>query len=51
MQKLKVDHGGFTAGGTAEGLAATRVIQRVYLGSMFVASCTNMINGSFYSMT
>ena len=32
MQKLKVDHGGFTAGRTAEGLAATRVIQREYIG-------------------
>lgn len=51
MQKLRLDHGGFIAGGTAEGLAATRVIQREYLGSVFAASCTNMINGSFYSMT
>ena len=34
-----------------EGLAATRVIQREYIGRVFAASCTNMINGSLYSMT
>ena len=51
MQKLKVDHGGFTAGGTTEGLNATRVIQREYIGRVFAASCMNMINGSLYSMT
>ena len=30
---------------------ATRVFLRVYLGIKFVGSCTNMISGSFYSMT
>ncbi|XBH65216.1 hypothetical protein VPH35_118847 [Triticum aestivum] len=34
MQKLRLDHRGFTAGGTTEGLAATRVIQMEYLAVM-----------------